>query len=119
TARTSTVALPDRPMTMVASGGGALGAPLELAGLRLAPGERAEVVARCRPGETVRLRSVRTDLGGIASAATSGANDEFDVLELRAGESLAPSPEPEWGPSSHAQADALVEEEAVRTRSFE
>lgn len=119
TARTYTFALPDRPMTMVASGGGFLDAPLELDELRLAPGERAEVVARFRPGETVRLRSVRTDLGAIASAATSGANDEFDVLELRARASLAPSPEPGWGPSSQAEADALVEEEAVRTRSFE
>src|SRR5699024_2825509 len=118
TARTYTFALPERPMTMVATGGGFLDAPLELDELRLAPGERAEVIARFRPGATVRPRAVRTDLGAIASAAPFGAKDEFDALGLRAGVFLAPSPGPGWGPSSQAQADALVEEEAVRTRYF-
>lgn len=118
TARTFTFALPDRPMTMVASGGGFLEEPLELETLRLAPGERAEVVVSFSPGETVRLRSVRSDLGAIAAAATTGANDEFDVLELRAAATLAPSPEPEWSPAPEAEADELHEEEAHHTRSF-
>ena len=119
TARTYTFAVPGRSMTMIASGGGFLDAPLELSALRLAPGERAEVVIAVAPGETVRLRSLRTDLGAIAAAATTGANDEFDVLELRAAATLAPSPEPAWEPSAHAEADALHEREAVRTRAFE
>src|SRR5699024_4241706 len=44
TARTFTFAIPDRPMVMIASGGGFLDEPLELESLRLAPGERAEVI---------------------------------------------------------------------------
>lgn len=119
TARTCTFALPDRPLTMIASGGGFLEAPLELEELRLAPGERAEVVVVFTPGETVRLRSLQTDLGAIAAAATTGANDAFDVLELRAAATLAPSPEPGWAPAAGAEADALVEADAVCTRSFE
>ena len=118
TARTFTFAFPDRPMTMIASGGGFLDEPLELEALRLAPGERAEVVVAFTPGETVRLRSITTDLGALAAAGTTGANDAFDVLELRAAEVLTPSPEPEWAPAAAAQADALHEADATVTRSF-
>lgn len=119
TARTFTFAFPDRSMTMIASGGGFLDEPCEVESLRLAPGERAEVVVEFSPGETVRLRSVQTDLGAIAAAGTTGANDAFDVLELRAAETLSPSPEPEWAPAEAAAADALHEADATRTRSFD
>lgn len=118
TARTFTFAIPDRPMVMIASGGGFLDEPLELESLRLAPGERAEVIVGFTPGETVRLRSLESDLGAIAVPGTTGAKDEFDVLELRAAQTLAPSPEPAWAPAAQAEADALHEAEAVRTRSF-
>lgn len=82
------------------------------------PGARAEALVAFSPRETVRLRSLRSDLGKIAVPGTTGANDEFDVLELRAVAVLAPSPEPEWGPATEVEADALHEEDAVRTRSF-
>lgn len=118
TARTFTFAVPDRSMTMVAGDGGFLDEPLELESLRLAPGERTEVVIEFAPGETVRLRSVASDLGAIAAAGTTGANDAFDVLELRVAETLAPSPEPEWAPTTQAGADALHEADAARTRTF-
>lgn len=119
TARTYDFAFPDRSMTMIASDGGLFDAPIERSDVRLAPGERAEVVVDFRPGETVRLRSDPVRLGGVAVPATMGGNDEFDVLEFRAADVLAPSPEPSWTPSRHASEDALREEDATRTRSFE
>lgn len=118
TARTYTFEMPDRSMTMIASDGGFLDAPLEMEKLRLAPGERAEVIVEFDPGETVRLHSSKTDLGGIAVPATSGGNDEFDVLEFRASDSLTPSPEPSWPEAQDAAADELHQNEASVTRDF-
>ncbi|MGO1853667.1 MAG: multicopper oxidase family protein [Microbacteriaceae bacterium] len=118
TARTYTFAFDDRPMTMVASDGGLLDEPLEVDHLRLAPAERAEVIVEFSAGETTRLRSTKTQLGGVAVPATSGGNDEFDVLEFRAASSLAPSPEPAWPESAHAVDDELHEDEASITREF-
>ncbi|MFS0700610.1 multicopper oxidase family protein [Cellulomonas sp. 179-A 4D5 NHS] len=83
----------DRTFLQVASDGGLLPAPVEATRVRLSPGERAEVVVTMAPGETVRLRSFRPDLGRIAAGFAMGANDEFDVLELRAAEALAASPQ--------------------------
>lgn len=119
TARTYTFAFDDdRPMTMVASDGGFLDAPLEMQQLRLAPGERAEVVVEFEPGETTRLRSTKTQLGGVVVPATSGGNDEFDVLEFRAADALLPSPEPSWPEAADVVDDELHEDEASVTRSF-
>src|SRR5690606_29401623 len=108
----------DRPMTMVASDGGFLDAPLEVQQLRLAPGERAEVVVAFAPGDTTRLRSTKTQLGGVVVPATSGGNDEFDVLEFRAADALAPSATPSWPESVHAADDELHESDASVTREF-
>ncbi|WP_067250777.1 multicopper oxidase family protein [Microbacterium resistens] len=118
TARTYTFAFADRPMTMIAGDGGLLDEPLERDRLRLAPGERAEVVVAFQPGERVRLRSEKTDLGGIVVPATSGGNDAFDVMEFRAADSLAPVPPPSWPESAEAVADELHEADAGTTRSF-
>ncbi|WP_139416392.1 multicopper oxidase family protein [Agromyces laixinhei] len=118
TARTYTFEMPDRSMTMIASDGGLLDAPVEMDQVRLAPGERAEVVVGFEPGETVRLHSAKTQLGGIAVPFASGGNDEFDVLEFRAADTLMPSPEPAWPQSSDAATDALHEHEASVTRPF-
>lgn len=118
TARTYTFAFDDRPMTMVASDGGFLDAPLDVQQLRLAPGERAEVVVSFDAGETTRLRSSRTQLGGVIVPATAGGNDEFDVLEFRAAEELAPRPAPSWPASAHAGEDELHESAASVTREF-
>lgn len=115
TARTYTFAFPDRPMTLVATDGGLLDGPVEVSELRLAPGERGEVVVEFEPGETVRLRSVATDLGGILLPATTGGNDVFDVIEFRAADDLSPSPEPAWDPVD----EGLREAAATVTRSFE
>ncbi|MFD6176171.1 MULTISPECIES: multicopper oxidase family protein [unclassified Isoptericola] len=119
TARTYALGFADRDMDLVATDGGLLDAPVRLDRVRLAPGERAEVVVAMAPGETTRLHSFEADLGGVAVPFAMGGNDAFDVLELRAADRLAPSPEPAWGPSEHATDDALHEEGATVTRTFD
>lgn len=91
TARTFGFAFSDgRDFAMIASDGGLLDAPVPLDHLRLSPGERAEILVRMTPGERVVLRSEKPDLGtdGGASDRNGGA-DRFDVLQLRAADSLA------------------------------
>lgn len=119
TARTYQLGFPDREMDLVATDGGLLDAPVRLEQVRLAPGERAEVVVRMEPGETTRLHSFEADLGGVVVPFAMGGNDDFDVLELRAADRLAPSPEPAWTPSAHAADDALRESDTTVTREFE
>ncbi|MFD2792089.1 multicopper oxidase family protein [Promicromonospora vindobonensis] len=119
TARTYQLGFADREMDLVATDGGLLDAPVPIDDIRLAPGERAEVVVTMSQGETTRLRSVEADLGSVAAPFAMGANDAFDVLELRAADELAPSPKPAWGASEHATADALHEADASVTRTFE
>ncbi|MFB7796753.1 multicopper oxidase family protein [Isoptericola sp. NPDC056134] len=119
TARTYALGFADRGMDLVATDGGLLDAPVRLDHVRLAPGERAEVVVAMQPGETTRLHSSEADLGGVAAPFAVGGNDAFDVLELRAADELATSPEPSWGRSRHAAEDALHEEHATVTRTFD
>jgi FtsP/CotA-like multicopper oxidase with cupredoxin domain len=119
TARTYAFEFPDRSMDLIAGGGGFLDEPAEVDRLRLAPGERAEVVVDFTPGETERMRSAEVDLGGVAVPGTMGGNDSFDVLEFRAADELKPAPEPAWSPSEYAQHDALHKEDAETTRTFE
>ena len=65
----------------------------------LSPGERAEVLVRLTPGERVVLRSQMTaEAAGMVApvAALNGDTDAFDVLEVRAADTLAPAnPVPE------------------------
>ncbi len=119
TARTYQLGFTDREMDLVATDGGLLDGPVRLEQVRLAPGERAEVVVELGPGETTRLHSFEAELGGVVVPFAMGGNDAFDVLELRAADELAPSPEPAWEPSVHAAADALHSGDATVTRTFE
>jgi FtsP/CotA-like multicopper oxidase with cupredoxin domain len=80
-----------RPFQLVATDGGLLRSPLEQRAIQLSPGERAEIVVDMEPGTTVMLRSSEPDLGAVAAPFAFGANDSFDVLELRAPGGLAPS----------------------------
>ncbi|MCC2320906.1 multicopper oxidase family protein [Cellulomonas xiejunii] len=82
----------DREVLQVASDGGLLPEPVPTTRVQLSPGERAEVVVTVAPGERVRLRSYPPDLGRVVAGYAMGANDTFDVLELRAAQDLAPSP---------------------------
>src|SRR5690606_20943771 len=118
TARTYQLGFEDREMDLVATDGGLLDEPVRLEDVRLAPGERAEVVVRMEPGGTTRLHPFDAELGGVVGPSAMGGNDDFDVLELRAADELTPSPEPAWSPSVHADEDALHAQDASVTRTF-
>ena len=80
-----------RSFDMIASDGGLLTKPARLSGIRLSPGERAEVLVRLTPGEKVTLRSTKPDLGlDSVTGGMNAGNDTLDVLQLRAAASLRP-----------------------------
>ena len=80
-----------RNFAVVASDGGLLPAPVTTDRVQLAPGERAEIVVRMAPGETVMLNSTPPVLGTARDGLYSGGT--FDVLQLRAAPTLTPSPQ--------------------------
>jgi FtsP/CotA-like multicopper oxidase with cupredoxin domain len=84
--------------------------------IQLSVGERAEIVARFRPGERVVLRSFPPQLGtDFFNDRFSGGDDTLDLLEIRAGSRLDASPE-----LSRRLARAAIDTaRAVRTRRFE
>lgn len=93
TARTYAFGLADgRTFQLVGTDGGLLAAPHETDRVRLSPGERAELVVTLNPGETVKLRSTEPELGSVAAPFAFGGNDSFNVMELRAADTLTPSP---------------------------
>lgn len=79
----------DRAFDIVATDGGLLPQPISSDRIQLSPAERAEIVVRLSPGETVRLNSTPPDLGTQRDARYSDST--FSVLELRAAQSLRPS----------------------------
>ncbi|WP_433788118.1 multicopper oxidase family protein [Actinomycetospora sp. CA-101289] len=116
-ARSYRLALDDEgPLTLVGTDGGLLPAPRAVDGVVLTPGERAEIVVELRPGARRVLRSVGHDLGavnGVAGAA--GADDAFDLLELRPADGLEPAPAV---PARLSREAPLDEAAAARTRRF-
>ena len=83
----------DREFTMIGSDGGLLRAPVALTRLHLTPGERAEIIVLCVPGEELTLRSHPHPQGLPAAIAhATGASDRLDILLIRAATALAPSP---------------------------
>jgi FtsP/CotA-like multicopper oxidase with cupredoxin domain len=95
TARVYNIGFSDlRPFELIATDGGLLEAPERLERIQLSPGERAEIVAEFEPGEEVVLRSFEPELGtNFFEGRFTGADDTFDLLEIRAAEVLAPSPQ--------------------------
>jgi FtsP/CotA-like multicopper oxidase with cupredoxin domain len=82
-----------RKFELIATDGGLLAAPRTLDRIQLSPGERAEIVVALEPGEDVILRSSDPDLGSVSfpNGRFAGADDRFDILELRAADELAES----------------------------
>lgn len=107
----------DRSFAMVASDGGPLENTATLTRILLSPGERAEIVVAMDPDEEVTLRSYPHNLG-ISSRRTerAGADDELDILLLRAASSLGDSPEI---PPTLVSIPRLEAAEAATTRVFE
>jgi FtsP/CotA-like multicopper oxidase with cupredoxin domain len=83
----------DRPFDLIATDGGLLERRHRTTRVPLSPGERAEIVAAFQPGERVVLRSFPPELGtGFFEGRFAGADDTFDLLQLRAGATLTASP---------------------------
>jgi FtsP/CotA-like multicopper oxidase with cupredoxin domain len=81
----------DRSFYLVATGNGLIpGAPIELNRLPLGPSERAEIVVELTRGDTPVMRSFKVDLGD--GGRQLGANDTWDILQVRAASDLADSP---------------------------
>lgn len=106
----------DRSFTMVATDGGLLEKPLRQDRVKLSPGERAEIVVRMKPGERTELRSFPH--GGYGSAwekRLAGGDDSLSVLQLRAANTLRPSPAL---PSELATLEVPDGSDSVRERYF-
>lgn len=106
----------DRSFHLIGTDGGLLAEPHVTDRVMLSPGERAEIVVELVPGERVVLRSVGGMHGGFfLNERANGHDDRFDVLELRAADALAPSPEV---PEELATIDRLDPAAAATTRRF-
>jgi len=105
-----------RGFHQIASDGGLLARPVALNALRLAPGERAEIVVDISDGRPAVLRSVSGGARGMGMRMMAGAqNPAFEFLELRPkGAAAAPAPLPEVL-AEMPRADAAS---ATRTRRF-
>lgn len=106
----------DRAFDQIASDGGLLESAVSLNEIRLSPGERAEVLVSMTPGESVVLQSVAPHLGSIVPfGGPDGSRDEFDVLQLRAAETLADAG---GQPRELASIEKLNESDAIARRTF-
>jgi FtsP/CotA-like multicopper oxidase with cupredoxin domain len=107
----------DREFDLIATEGGLLEAPQRMGRVQLSPGERAEIVAAFQPGERIVLRSFEPELGtNFSEGRFAGGDDSFDLIEIRAGTTLASSPSVPERLGSHVH---LHPGEADRTRRFE
>ncbi|QBS46421.1 multicopper oxidase family protein [Nocardia sp. CS682] len=118
TARVYTFGFDDeRQFSLIATDGGLLEGPLALDRLQLSPGERAEIVVRVRPGERTMLRSNKLDAGlSFWTQRFAGGDDTFDILELRAADTLRPSPEL---PAALARPSTPDGSDSVQERRFD
>ncbi|MFC4472118.1 multicopper oxidase family protein [Streptomyces xiangluensis] len=118
TARTYSFGFDDnRRYTQIATDGGLLERPVQTERLQLSPGERAEIVVRMRAGERTTLRSFPQDNYGDAwNTRFGGADDSFDILQLRAAEALRPSPAL---PQKLGELEVPDGSDAVRARHFD
>jgi FtsP/CotA-like multicopper oxidase with cupredoxin domain len=81
-----------RAFHVVGSDSGLLPAPVMVDHVQISPGERFELVVSMTPGESVLLRSRPPDLGTMPLyGRVIGGDDQFDLLLLRAANSLRPS----------------------------
>ena len=104
-----------RQFAMVASDGGFLEQPFTTDRIQLSPAERAEIVVSLEPGETVDLLSYPPDLGSQVDGNNRYGGGTFQVLELRAADTLDASPDV---PETLAEIVPMDPAEAVTTRQF-
>jgi FtsP/CotA-like multicopper oxidase with cupredoxin domain len=108
----------ERAFDLIATGAGLLEQPHRLRRVQLSPGERAEIVARFEPGETIVLRSFKPDLDTnfFFSDRFAGGDDSFDLLQIRAATTLDRAPHP---PDRLAPSEPLAEATAPGTRRLD
>jgi FtsP/CotA-like multicopper oxidase with cupredoxin domain len=83
-----------RGFDLIGTDGGLLETPERISRVQLSVGERAEIVVELEPGEEAVLRSFEPDLGTNAfEGRFAGADDSFDLIELRADAKLDDSPD--------------------------
>jgi suppressor of ftsI len=83
----------DRPYWVVGTDSGLLSAPQRVTRVVVSPGERVEIVVPMAAGERTVLRSFPGGVGtGFPDSRFAGADDTFDILQLRAARSLRESP---------------------------
>ena len=104
----------DRPFSLIGTDGGLLEQAASVNRIQLSSGERAEIVVAVKPGEKTVLRSYDPDLGTDFDVLNGGA-DTFDIIELRAAASLAPSAAM---PSTLVPVDRLNPRDSAATRKF-
>jgi blue copper oxidase len=107
----------NRPFHLIGTGGGLLAEAHRLTRVQLSPGERAEILAQFGGSDRAVLRSFEVDLGldGL-QARFAGADDRFDLLQVRAAAELTPAPPL---PDRLVHHERLAETDAVRVRRFE
>ena len=104
-----------RSFTQIASDGGLLAEPVLMSSLRLAPGERAEIIVDFDADETVLLQSVAANALSGRGMMMSEQNPQFDLIEFKASGNLkASAPIPE----ALASLPVVSASDAVRTRKF-
>jgi FtsP/CotA-like multicopper oxidase with cupredoxin domain len=82
----------DRPFSLIGLDNGLLDKPVSLKRLPVSPGERVEIVADIKPGESAVLRSHPNQLGvPFPGNRLAGGDDTIDLLRISAGDQLAPS----------------------------
>jgi suppressor of ftsI len=105
-----------REFDLIATDGGLLAVPVRMDRIQLSPGERAEIVVEFESGEEVVLRSFEPELGmNFFEGRFAGADDSFDLLEIRAADDLAGAPEV---PQRLVDQAPLAEHEATQVRRF-
>ncbi|WP_208322352.1 multicopper oxidase domain-containing protein [Mumia sp. ZJ430] len=115
-ARTYTFTFSDRrEFALVGTDGGLVEKPVALREVVLTPGERAEIVVTMTPGERTVLRSAPLPDDRGSGNRLAGDDDELDILELRAADTLTSSAPL---PRRLAAAPDVDPDDAVRTRSF-
>jgi len=83
-----------REFKQIASDGGLLEAPVPMRHLRLAPGERAEIIVELSDNDNIFLKSVSLPDNSVNTTRMMGSQTpNFDILELRATDKLSTSSE--------------------------
>jgi len=104
-----------RAFHQIASDGGFLSEPAPMTRLRLAPGERAEIVVDFRAGQNALLKSVAANTGRGMGMMMGEQSPQFDLIEFRPSQDLKPSADV---PARLAEMPVVLATDAVKTRHF-